>query len=172
MLAVHSLLTDNGFRCIGSGDEVPLGWFHLVTLNSVNHLYNKKTSVLILYFRFLFKICWLQRDASDECDFGQTLPPDWNTMGELYALHYRKGRSDKIYLLKAMQLGKKLSVYLMVSKVFVIIVLMIIILSSGFNGAETNCRIAHNLGILLMNSNCLIWAGILYSSYKNFQYII
>ena len=24
----------------------------------------------------------------------------------------------------------------------------------GFNGAETNCRIAHNLGILLMNSNC------------------
>ena len=25
---------------------------------------------------------------------------------------------------------------------------------TGFNGAETNCRIAHNLGILLMNSNC------------------
>ena len=25
---------------------------------------------------------------------------------------------------------------------------------SHFDGAETNCRIAHNLGILLMNSNC------------------
>ena len=24
----------------------------------------------------------------------------------------------------------------------------------GFNGVETNCRIAHNSGILLMNSNC------------------
>ena len=27
-------------------------------------------------------------------------------------------------------------------------------IGTGFNGAETNCRIAHNLGILLMNSNC------------------
>ena len=25
---------------------------------------------------------------------------------------------------------------------------------AGFNGAETNCTIAHNLGILQMNSNC------------------
>ena len=25
---------------------------------------------------------------------------------------------------------------------------------TGFNGTKTNCRIAHNLGILLMNSNC------------------
>ena len=28
---------------------------------------------------------------------------------------------------------------------------------TGFNGAETNCGIAHNLGILLMNSNCGSW---------------
>ena len=27
-------------------------------------------------------------------------------------------------------------------------------IGTGFNGAETNCRTAHNLGILLMNSNC------------------
>ena len=27
---------------------------------------------------------------------------------------------------------------------------------TGFNGSETNCRIAHNLGILLMNSNCFV----------------
>ena len=27
---------------------------------------------------------------------------------------------------------------------------------TGFNGAETNCRIARNLGILLMNSNCFV----------------
>ena len=27
-------------------------------------------------------------------------------------------------------------------------------IGTGFNGAETNCRIAHNLGILLINSNC------------------
>ena len=27
-------------------------------------------------------------------------------------------------------------------------------IGKGFNGAETCCRIAHNLGILLMNSNC------------------
>ena len=27
-------------------------------------------------------------------------------------------------------------------------------IGTGFNGAETNCRIAHNLGIVLMNSNC------------------
>ena len=32
---------------------------------------------------------------------------------------------------------------------------------TGFNGAESNCRIAHNLGILLMNSNCF---AILFSS--------
>ena len=25
---------------------------------------------------------------------------------------------------------------------------------AGFNGAETNCRISHNLGILLMKNNC------------------
>ena len=27
-------------------------------------------------------------------------------------------------------------------------------ITRAFNGAETNCRMAHNLGILLMNSNC------------------
>ena len=27
-------------------------------------------------------------------------------------------------------------------------------IGTGFNGAETNCRIVLNLGILLMNSNC------------------
>ena len=27
-------------------------------------------------------------------------------------------------------------------------------IGTGFNGAETNCGIAHGLGILLMNSNC------------------
>ena len=27
-------------------------------------------------------------------------------------------------------------------------------IGTGFNGAETNYRIVHNLGILLMNSNC------------------
>ena len=27
-------------------------------------------------------------------------------------------------------------------------------IGTGFSGAETNFRIAHNLGILLMNSNC------------------
>ena len=34
---------------------------------------------------------------------------------------------------------------------------------TGFNGAETNCRIAHNLGILLMNSNCfaIFFSGII-----------
>ena len=26
--------------------------------------------------------------------------------------------------------------------------------STGFNGAETSCRMAHSLGILLMNNNC------------------
>ena len=33
----------------------------------------------------------------------------------------------------------------------------------GFDGAETNCRIAHNLGILLMNSNCfaIFFSGII-----------
>ena len=31
------------------------------------------------------------------------------------------------------------------------------------NGAETNCRIAHNLAILLMNSNCfaIFFSGII-----------
>ena len=34
---------------------------------------------------------------------------------------------------------------------------------AGFNGAETNCRIAHHLGILLMNSNCfaIFFSGII-----------
>ena len=34
-------------------------------------------------------------------------------------------------------------------------------IGTGFNGAETNCRIAYNLGILLMNSNCF---AIIFSS--------
>ena len=36
-------------------------------------------------------------------------------------------------------------------------------IGTGFNGAETNCRIAHNLGILLMNSNCfaICFSGII-----------
>ena len=39
-------------------------------------------------------------------------------------------------------------------------------IGTGFNGAETNCRIAHNLGILLMNSNCfaIFFSGILVMS--------
>ena len=36
-------------------------------------------------------------------------------------------------------------------------------IGTGFDGAETNCRIAHNLGILLMNSNCfaIFFSGII-----------
>ena len=39
-------------------------------------------------------------------------------------------------------------------------------IGTGFNGAETNCRIAHNLGILLMNSNCfaISFSGIIVMS--------
>ena len=36
----------------------------------------------------------------------------------------------------------------------------------GFNGAETNCGIAHILGILLMNSYN---TGIFFSNYYNLQ---
>ena len=37
---------------------------------------------------------------------------------------------------------------------------------TGFNGAETNSRIAHNLSILLMNSNCfaIVFSSILVTS--------
>ena len=38
-------------------------------------------------------------------------------------------------------------------------------IGTGFNGAETNCRIAHNLGILLMNSNCFAMYFPQHSSY-------
>ena len=36
-------------------------------------------------------------------------------------------------------------------------------IGTGFNGAETNRRIAHTLGILLMNSNCfaIFFSGII-----------
>ena len=34
-------------------------------------------------------------------------------------------------------------------------------IGTEFNGAQTNCRIAHNLGILPMNSNCF---AIIFSS--------
>ena len=37
------------------------------------------------------------------------------------------------------------------------------LIGTEFNGAETNCRISHNLGILLMNSNCfaIFFSGII-----------
>ena len=40
--------------------------------------------------------------------------------------------------------------------------------SYRFNGAEINCRIAHNLGILLMNSNCfaIYFSSILVISFE------
>ena len=36
-------------------------------------------------------------------------------------------------------------------------------IGTGFDGAETNCTNAHNLGILLMNSNCfaIFFSGII-----------
>ena len=39
-------------------------------------------------------------------------------------------------------------------------------IGTGFNGAETNSRIAHNLSILLMNSNCfaIVFSSILVTS--------
>ena len=38
--------------------------------------------------------------------------------------------------------------------------------NSTLYGAETNCRIAHNLGILLMNSNCFAINFQQHSSYE------
>ena len=43
---------------------------------------------------------------------------------------------------------------------------------TGFNGAETNCRIADSLGILLMSSNCFAVYFQQHSSYVAFSFYL
>ena len=55
-----------------------------------------------------------QRNAQQECDFGETLPPDWNSLDDVYALQYRRGNLSSVFIFKALKLGSKVMVYLMV----------------------------------------------------------
>ena len=58
----------------------------------------------------------LQRNEEQECDFGETLPPSWNSLDDVYTLQYRKGNLNSVYIFKALKLGRKLAIYFMVSK--------------------------------------------------------
>ena len=55
-----------------------------------------------------------QRNAQQECDFGETLPPNWNSLDDVYALQYRKGNLSSAFIFKALKLGDKVMLYLMV----------------------------------------------------------
>ena len=55
-----------------------------------------------------------QRNAQQECDFGETLPPDWNSLNDVYALQYRKGNLSSVFIFKALKLGDQMILYLMV----------------------------------------------------------
>ncbi|KAJ7321804.1 Proteasome inhibitor PI31 subunit [Desmophyllum pertusum] len=54
-----------------------------------------------------------ERNAQQECDFGETLPPDWNSLDDVYALQYRKGNLSSVFIFKALKLGDKVMLYLM-----------------------------------------------------------
>ena len=61
-----------------------------------------------------FPLC-VQKNVQQEFDFGETLPPDWNKLDDVYALQYRRGNLSSVFIFKALKLGNKLMVYLMVS---------------------------------------------------------
>ncbi|XP_029206287.2 proteasome inhibitor PI31 subunit-like [Acropora millepora] len=54
-----------------------------------------------------------ERNSQQECDFGETLPPDWNSLDGVYALQYRRGNLNSVFIFKALILGNKIMVYLM-----------------------------------------------------------
>lgn len=54
-----------------------------------------------------------ERNVQQEFDFGETLPPDWNNLDDVYALQYQKGNLSSVFIFKALKLGNKLMVYLM-----------------------------------------------------------
>ncbi|XP_058951928.2 proteasome inhibitor PI31 subunit-like isoform X2 [Pocillopora verrucosa] len=54
-----------------------------------------------------------ERNTQQEFDFGETLPPDWNSLDDVYALQYRRGNFNSVYILKALRLGDKVMLYLM-----------------------------------------------------------
>jgi len=54
-----------------------------------------------------------ERNTQQECDFGETLPPDWNSLEDVYALQYRRGNLNSVFIFKALKLGDKVMVYLM-----------------------------------------------------------
>ena len=55
-----------------------------------------------------------KRNDQDEFDYGETLPPEWNHLDDVYALQYRQGNTGPYYLFKALRLGNMMAVYLMV----------------------------------------------------------
>ncbi|KAK3736799.1 hypothetical protein QZH41_011742 [Actinostola sp. cb2023] len=57
--------------------------------------------------------CGEQRNSDEEFDYGETLPPEWNGLNDVYALQYRQGNTGPFYLFKALKLGNMLAVYLM-----------------------------------------------------------
>ncbi|KXJ20527.1 hypothetical protein AC249_AIPGENE7335 [Exaiptasia diaphana] len=59
--------------------------------------------------------CGEERNSDEEFDYGETLPPDWNSLNDVYALQYRQGNIGPFYLFKALKLGNMLAVYLMVN---------------------------------------------------------
>lgn len=54
-----------------------------------------------------------ERNAQQECDFGETLPPDWNGLDDVYALQYRRRSLNSVFIFKALILGNKIMVYVM-----------------------------------------------------------
>lgn len=54
-----------------------------------------------------------ERNPQQECDFGETLPPDWNSLDDVYALQYQRENLPAVFIFKALRLGDKVMVYLM-----------------------------------------------------------
>lgn len=137
ILAVHACLVERGFRCINSGEEVRLycstiQWTAAQKHELENAQVAKMLSSLLCqtqdklttmtnwaYFNLqwgfkLYFTSFPQRNAQQECDFGETLPPDWNSLDDVYALQYRRGNLSSVFIFKALRLGDKLMLYLMV----------------------------------------------------------
>ena len=71
-------------------------------------LYSWHYSAYILFHHFQ------SASSEDIFSFGEALPPDWNQLDDVYTLQYSKTNLGPVFMFKALKLGDKLVIYLMV----------------------------------------------------------
>ncbi|EDO37152.1 predicted protein [Nematostella vectensis] len=91
----------------------------LRNLLKIIHLRNKYDAVVVAIHACLldreFKCVASgnQRNPSDEFDFGEMLPPDWNQSDDSYSLQYKHHNTGPLYILSILKLGNALAIYLL-----------------------------------------------------------